>query len=150
MVSASSVATLLNTYLNQSALQINGKNATYTVTTWNMSQNAFTEKYLLNPSSRVDVLFTVKEALSRTKRYRQFLYRTEETTFEVGVWLAFINRADAAAYNTLRDAAVSEVKRIFNANPSYGVYIGLKNSDHTKGAVWILYTVISVNTITES
>lgn len=148
MTSASDLVTLLTAELDSDALQLGEDPAKYAVVEFNMALAALLDKYLLKCNSpadtRVDVLFTVREAKATASRYLQQVPHTDKIDFEVGVWLTVLKRDTVGEFAGLRDDAVAEVKRVFNENPDVANYRGLRVDDHVRGQLYILNSIITV------
>jgi hypothetical protein len=98
--------------------------------------------YLLN--KKVDVLFTVKRVNGLASRFLQHVPHTDKTDFDVAVWCASKMQQLNTDYENLRDAAVSEVQRIFKAYPASGSEKSVRDDDHTKCNVQIYNSTVTV------
>ena len=136
------IITLLTAQLNPLVLLLGATAASYAVVDYT-SPVYFLENYLQN--KKVTVLFTVKRANGLKSRFLQQIPHTDKTDFEVGVWCVSKElKNQNTDYNNLRDAAVSEVQRIFKAYPAYGVEKAVRDDDHMKGNLQIYNTTVTV------
>jgi hypothetical protein len=134
---------------NLATLTYRNRTARVAVVAWYVPAN-MQKDYLQN--EKADVLISVKEAESVSSRFLSTLRvpYTRKTQFEVGVWLLDSPSYTRGEKDVLRDAAVAEVQRIFKANPTYGCERGVRNDDHVYGKVWVLSSIVTVQSITES
>jgi hypothetical protein len=135
------IIALLEAQLNPAVLLLGVAAATFEVVGY--TDPAYLLKtYLLN--KKVDVLFTVKRVNGLTSRFLQHVPHTGKTDFEVAVWCLSKAPQLNIDYQNLRDAAVSEVQRIFKAYPASGTEKSVRDDDHAKGNVQIYNSTVTV------
>lgn len=136
------IITLLTDNLSQEALQINSADARFEVVAWTNPLHML-KQHLQN--EKVHLLFTVKNRRKSTARILQHVPHRYDGFYDVAVWLiespAYQGRGDKDA---LRDAAVGEVTRIFDENPSVGTVREVAEDDHTVGQIKVISSVVVV------
>lgn len=141
MTTRQNIITLLKAQLNPATLLLGSNIASFDVINYT-SPSYFLETYLQN--KKVAVLFTVKRANGLTSRFLQQIPHTDKTDFEVGVWCTSKELKLNVNYMNLRDLAVTEVQRIFKANPEYGTEKSVRDDDNTKGNFQIYNSIVTV------
>lgn len=142
MSTRQNIITLLKAQLNPAVLLLGANVAAFDVIDCT-SPAYFLENYLQN--KKVSVLFTVKRANGLTSRFLQQIPHTDKTDFEVAVWcISKELKNQNTDYNNLRDAAVSEVQRIFKAYPAYGTEKSVRDDDHMKGNFQVYNSTVTV------
>jgi len=138
---------LLQAQIDAAGLQFEGKPAKIAVVEWTISRPAMFDQYLvrLNPDgTRNDAVVAVRQLKDTASRYLQVKPHTNQTDYEIAVWLLVFYRENAEAYAVLREAIVNRVRNYFVNNPGVAQYKTCFVDDHLSGKSYNLASLITV------